>query len=142
MSEPTHTGQLGIAEAMEKLLAGITPKTDAEMRDYNFQERILPQLRMFGFEKRYCQDGLCDTKDERGALQKRVLAKLTNVLLGRGAIVALVGPRGTGKTYIASQYVIDALWAQMDTAVAHWYHYTKLTTIVARLKAFYGDSAM
>jgi DNA replication protein DnaC len=139
MSEPAHTGELGIVEAMEKLLAGIRPKTNAEMRDYNFQERILPQLRMFGFEKRYCQDGLCDTKDERGTLQKRVLAKLTNVLRGRGAIVALVGPRGTGKTYIASQYVIDELWAQMDTAQAHWYHYTKLTTIVARLKAFYGD---
>lgn len=139
MSEPTHTGQLGIAEAMEKLLAGIRPKTDEEMRDYDFTTRIAPLLRQFGFEKRYCQDGLCDTNDERGALQKQVLAKLTKAFHGKGAIVALVGPRGTGKTYIASQYVIDALWAELGTAKASWFHYTKLTTIVAKLKAFYGD---
>lgn len=139
MSEPIHTGELGIVEAVAKMLSGIEPKSDAEMRDYNFKTYIAPKLEMFGFEERYRKDGLCDGPDERCKLQRQKLAKLTNVIHGKGAIVALVGPRGTGKTYIASQFVIDLLWAELHTSKCSWIRYEKLTTIVGRLKAFYGD---
>lgn len=136
---PPHTGELGIVEAVEKLLASIEPKSAEEMRDYDFATYIAPQLARFGFEQRYRRDGLCDGKDERCKWQKDRMVKLTNTLQGKGAIVALVGPRGTGKTYIASQFVIDRLWAEHGTARCTWSHYTKLTTLVAKLKAFYGD---
>jgi len=139
MSEPMHTGELGIIEAVEKMLATIEPKSAKEIRDYDFDTRISPMLARFGFEKRYRVDGLLDGKDRRCQNQKQVLAKLTNTLKGNGAIVALVGPRGTGKTQIAAQYEIDWQWAELGTAKTHWTHYTKLTTIVAKLKAFYGD---
>ena len=136
---PPHTGELGIVEAVAKLLASIEPKTAEQMRYYDFATYIAPQLARFGFEERYRKDGLCDGQDERCKLQRDKLAKLTNTLQGRGAIVALVGPRGTGKTYIASQFVIDRLWAEHGTPRCTWSHYTKLTTLVAKLKAFYGD---
>lgn len=139
MSEPIHTGELGIVEAVAKLLSGIEPKSDAEMRGYNFRTYIAPKLEMFGFEERYRKDGLCDGLDERCELQRQKLAKLTNVIQGKGSIVALVGPRGTGKTYIVSQFVIDRLWSEHGTARCTWSHYAKLTTLVGRLKAFYGD---
>jgi len=139
MSEPIHTGELGIVEAVEKMLATIEPKGAEIMRGYEFKTRICPLLARYGFELRYQVDGLCDGEDSRCVLQKQTLAKLTNSLAGKGAIVALVGPRGTGKTYIASQLVIDRLWAEHGTARCSWFHYTKLTTIVAKLKAFYGD---
>lgn len=136
---PQHTGELGIVEAVEKLLANIEPMSAGESRAYEFNKYIAPNLERFGFEKRYRVDGLLDGEDARCLLQKRVLAKLTNTLQGRGAIVALVGPRGTGKTQIAAQYEIDWQWAERGTARTHWTHYTKLTTVVAKLKAFYGD---
>lgn len=139
MSEPIHTGELGIVEAVEKMLAGIEPKSAEVMRDYDFATYIAPKLATFGFEQRYRRDGLCDGKDERCMLQRDKLAKFTNALQGKGAIVALVGPRGTGKTYIASQFVIDRLWSERGTARCTWSHYAKLTTLVGRLKAFYGD---
>lgn len=139
MSEPIHTGDLGIVEAVEKLLASIEPKSAEAMRDYDFATHIAPQLARFGFEERYRRDGLCDGDDARCELQRQKLAKLTNAIQGRGAIVALVGPRGTGKTYIASQLVIDRLWAELHTPKCSWIRYEKLTTIVGRLKAFYGD---
>lgn len=139
MNEPIHTGELGIIEAVEKLLASIEPKSAEQMRDYDFTAHIAPKLATFGFEQRYRRDGLCDGQDERCKLQRDKLAKLTNTLQGKGAIVALVGPRGTGKTYIASQFVIDRLWSEHGTVRCTWSHYTKLTTLVGRLKAFYGD---
>ena len=139
MNEPIHTGELGIVEAVEKLLATIEPKGAEIMRGYEFKTRICPLLTRYGFELRYQIDGLCDGEDARCGRQKQTLAKLTNALKGKGAIVALVGPRGTGKTYVASQLVIDRLWAELGTAKCSWFHYTKLTTIVAKLKAFYGD---
>lgn len=139
MSESIHTGELGIVEAVEKMLAGIEPKSEAQMRDYDFAAYIAPKLATFGFEQRYRRDGLCDGEDERCELQRQNLAKLTNVIQGKGSIVALVGPRGTGKTYIASQFVIDRLWSEHGTARCTWSHYAKLTTLVGRLKAFYGD---
>ena len=139
MSEPIHTGELGIVEAVEKLLASIEPKSAEEMREHDFKTHIAPKLATFGFEQRYRRDGLCDGQDERCKLQRDKLAKLTNTLQGKGAIVALVGPRGTGKTYIASQFVIDRLWSEHGTPRCTWSHYTKLTTLVGRLKAFYGD---
>lgn len=139
MSEPINTGEIGIVEAVAKMLANIEPKSEAEMRDYNFKTYIAPKLETFGFKERYRRDGLCDGEDERCKLQRDKLAKLTNTLQGKGAIVALVGPRGTGKTYIASQFVIDRLWSEHGTARCTWSHYAKLTTLVGRLKAFYGD---
>ena len=139
MSEPIHTGELGIVEAVEKLLATIEPKGADIMRAYEFKTRICPLLTRYGFEIRYQVDGLCEGDDARCVLQKQTLAKLTNALKGTGAIVALVGPRGTGKTYIASQFVIDRLWSEHGTPRCTWSHYTKLTTLVGRLKAFYGD---
>ena len=139
MNEPIHTGELGIIEAVEKLLASIEPKSAEAMRDYDFATYIAPKMATFGFEQRYRRDGLCDGQDERCKLQRDKLAKLNNTLQGKGAIVALVGPRGTGKTYIASQFVIDRLWTEHGTPRCTWSHYTKLTTLVAKLKAFYGD---
>lgn len=139
MNEPIHNGELGIVEAVEKLLASIEPKSAEQMREYDFKAHIAPKLATFGFEQRYRRDGLCDGQDERCKLQRDKLAKLTNTLQSKGAIVALVGPRGTGKTYIASQFVIDRLWSEHGTPRCTWSHYTKLTTLVGRLKAFYGD---
>ena len=48
MSEPIHTGELGIVEAVEKLLASIEPKSAEQMRDYDFATYIAPQLARFG----------------------------------------------------------------------------------------------
>ena len=52
MKEPIHTGELGIVEAVAKLLASIEPKSETEMRNYNFATYIAPHLEMPGMRQR------------------------------------------------------------------------------------------
>lgn len=129
------------------LLAGLTPATPAQIRANTFAQVVAPRLRDFGFEARYRVDGLLDGPDPRIAEQRAVLAKIQTRFQGVGAIVALVGPRGTGKTSIAAQLAATWLWEDWEIATRPGRHpvphritsYRKLSAIVAKLKGLYGD---
>jgi DNA replication protein DnaC len=123
----------------------VTPP--AEFRAYVFRTEICDRLRGFGFEPRFWADGLLDhtTPKTRESRQAYVLAKTLGYLRGCGAIVALTGDRGVGKTTIAAQLAIRRLWEDWHSRtsggpVLHRItSYRKLTAIVGRLKALYGD---
>ena len=129
-------------------LAKITPAAPEAVRAHTFATVIAPRLQAMGFEERYRVDGLIDGPDPRAAEQRSNLAKVVKRFAGVGAIVALVGPRGTGKTSIAAALAQARLWEDWAAVSAYprqpgafWRltGYYKCTDLVARFKARYGD---
>lgn len=144
-AEPVNADAI-LAE-IRALLGGMKPKTTEEMRAYHFETKIAPRLKDFGFEDRYQRMGLMDGEDPRCGLQRDIMAKVKAKFTNCGAIVALVGPRGTGKTTIAAQIASDRLWEDWQIALApqrcgvpcRVTSYWKACDVVARFKAYYGD---
>jgi DNA replication protein DnaC len=132
---------------LQGMFAGMRPKTTDEMRAHHFRGVIAPRLKDFGFDERYHRLDLLKGGDARCRLQESVLASVKKLCVNTGAIVAMVGPRGTGKTSIAAQLAADRLWEDWQIALAgerkgvpcRVTSYRKLGTLVARLKAHYGD---
>jgi DNA replication protein DnaC len=143
--EPTDTDAMtaGLREMMSKM----TPSSPAQIREYDFKNTIAPRLNDFGFDGRYQKLDLLSGPDPRCRMQESVLAGLRTMFRNRGAIVALVGPRGTGKTSIAAQLAAERLWQDWALACDASVRgnpcrvtlYRKLGELVARLKAYYGD---
>lgn len=137
-------GEAFRAEMAAKLRC-IPPATAEATRANDFATVIAPRLREMGWDGRYVRDALLAGSDPRAAIQREKLATLQQVLGGVGAIMAMVGPRGTGKTTIAAALAADRLWedwaAIQADRKARWRTalYRKTTDIVARLKARYGD---
>lgn len=136
-----------VALAQSLIPAGmpITPKD--VYRAHAFKTDICDRLRGFGFEPRFWVDGLLSNPEpkSRESKQAYMLKTASDFLRNTGAIVALVGDRGLGKTTIAAQIAITRLWEDYDSRtsggpVTHRItSYRKLTAIVSRLKALYGD---
>jgi DNA replication protein DnaC len=137
-------------ELMDELTAAfahLKPKTQEEMRAYHFTTTIAPRLKDFGFCERYQTMDLLNGADPRCALQRETLAKLNQTLTGCGAIVGMIGPRGTGKTTIAAQLAAERLWDDWKIALSPSRNgvpcritsYRKAGDLVARFKAYYGD---
>lgn len=137
-----------------ELLKGITPRSESEIRANDFAQVIAPRLKDFGFVSRYRGDGLLNGPDARSGEQRDVLSRIETRCQNVGAIVAMVGPRGTGKTTIAAALAAKRLWEDWDKAREIQSYttslerrpvprrislYRKLSAVVARFKAFYGD---
>lgn len=132
---------------IRELFGQMKPRTAEEMRAMHFETQIAPRLGDFGFETRYRQMDILSGRDPRCREQESVLARVESKFTNAGAIVALVGPRGTGKTSIAAQLAANRLWEDWRIALAgerkgvpcRITSYRKLGALVARLKAYYGD---
>lgn len=145
-AEPVSDAE--IAALVQSIIpAGMPITPPADFRRYVFATEICERLKAFGFEKRFWQDGLLENPQpkSRESRQAYVLAKTLSYLNNSGAIVALSGDRGLGKTTIAAQIAIMRLWEDWDSrysggSVTHRItSYRKLTAVVGRLKALYGD---
>jgi len=132
---------------LKTLMATMKPRTAEEMEQYDFETRIAPRLKDFGFDERYQKRNLLAGKDERCAKQRAVLAKVNERFKNCGAIVALVGPRGTGKTSIAAELAAERLWQdwraysnpERKGVCCRITSYRKASALIAKFKAYYGD---
>lgn len=119
--------------------------TDAEIDAYFFKNDVVPKLRAGGLDARFCHE----ITEWKCPQQERVFNLCQEKLINNGAIIALVGPRGTGKTTIAAQIMIRrirAFYAYYGVAPEHRKEvprgngrYFKLADLIRDLKPLYAD---
>lgn len=146
--EPEDVGA-GIAQLVKSIIPeGMAVTPPDKYRAYIFKTLICPALKSRGFEERFWQDNLFANvaKGSREAKQKWVMGKVENYLVNTGAIVALVGDRGLGKTTICAQIAIKHLWEDWESSLSdnaittcRTTSYRKLNNIVAKIKGLYAD---
>lgn len=136
-------------QALEALRTRLRPMSDAEWRRHRFAERIAPRMRALGVPARYCQD--LPESGWQCMPQEKVHAFCDTRFTQIGAIVALVGERGVGKTFIAAQLIrkrVDAwmAWHELHEAERPpgpgprgMGRYAKLVDLVSRFKPLYAD---
>lgn len=128
--------------AFRKLAAGVKPMTPKQSEKYNWTNRIAPQLRSLGLEEREVKQ----IADWGCAPQQRAFDLVRALCQRTGAVVALVGERGVGKTTIAAQLMRE----RVEASVARWWdetlpsphdagRYIKLGMLAAQFKPLYAD---
>jgi len=125
-------------EKIEKMIAALPRGTDEQCREYAWKYDVLPRLRGGGWPPRFHKIA---TEWKPGQLE--TLEETKSLLKGNGAIVALIGPRGLGKTTIAAQIAIEAAMDEDEKfqelpwcrIVPYW----KLSEMIARFKPIYAD---
>lgn len=134
----------GIETAVSDMLARMQVMPPEAVKEWEWREKIAPGLQKLGFDSRY------QKKLTLSAPQLAVRSQCGSLLVGCGAIVALVGVRGTGKTSIAADIAIERIcyrqdyYAEADTAkrgkvprALPWYF--KASQLVARYKSLHAD---
>lgn len=136
--EKTEPGRVSYAIELK------TPtRTPEEIAEWEWKYETLPNVVASGIPERY---RVRLARGEWGSVpQERMFYSVRRKLKGNGAIVAMVGKRGTGKTTIAGQLLIDRARMTYDektgaiVKVGEVGAYRKLTGVVAKLKAIYSD---
>ncbi len=121
--------------AMARLLALCPPKTDAEMRQWEWTNTVLPNLVASRLPERFHYE-IHGWKEPK---QYRTLLDCRELLQRNGAIVAMIGERGVGKTTVAAQLIIERAW---NAGLQPWERrppYRKLTDLIAKFKPLYAD---
>lgn len=140
MSEPQSL--VGMAEEVEKMLSRMTPCSDADFRAAQLKQDILPRMAGLGFPDRFRNEIV----DWRCKPQEDVFRLCMDTCQENGAIVALAGIRGAGKTTIAAQMAIvrarnwlDHYREQKKGRPLGMPHYVKAVDLIARYKSIYAD---
>lgn len=136
----------GIEAAMQAMLSKARRLDPAQSRRQRFETMIAPRMGAIGFPPRYRLDPPAWNCPPQEKVFRFCRGKFTEI----GSIVALVGERGVGKTFIAAQLCRE----RIDTWLA--YHeaepaerpaaiplsmgrYLKLTDLIAMFKPLYAD---
>lgn len=116
------------------------PVPAAEYRAHVMETQIFSALERWGFEERFRREMKLDHR------QRKVFSSMKAKLRGVGAIVALVGERGLGKTTLAAQFAIETAWKNHEEAIKAegpraFRHviYRKCAKIVTRYKPLFAD---
>lgn len=123
-----------LAEQIEELQRNFVPKTDEEVERWTWENEIIPHLRASQLPERFWFRAK-EWKTDQKATYNDAKALLTGV----GAIVALVGDRGMGKTTIAAQLIIDRA---LNESLLPWHRrppYRKLSKLIAYFKPIFSD---
>lgn len=134
-----------VFEEITKLMQGMTPATPEACHAQTIRDSIAPRMAASKIPLRYqCEIDFIPA-------QFAVVKGCGRLLFRRkGAIVALVGPRGTGKTSIAThivrelyledhQSIYDKCEGRREAILRRHCRYFKLSEIVGRLKPLYAD---
>jgi len=105
------------------------------------KEVIFPTVGRWGFDERF-QRTLVLTPE-----QIEIYDAVKSKLRGKGAIIALLGERGLGKTSIAARIALDQAWRNYESSLqevgrpvlAGTVIYRKAARIVARYKPLFAD---
>lgn len=128
-----------ITTAVEKLLEGKTPTPEPDHRKHLLETQIFPMIEKWGFEREFHQE-LSDLHPK----QKAVLDATEERMKGKGAIVALVGERGLGKTSITAQFAIKTAWKNYlsgldGSGFRRHVIYRKCAKVVTKYKPLFAD---
>ena len=121
-AQPAAANGEDIEAAVAAMLAKITPATAAQVADHREKTRVQPWLRECGFRAEHLAP-LPAPSDQRGREQAAALAKVrARLALHPNAIIALVGPRGTGKTQMAAEIARDYIGRSLasEDALRDW----------------------
>ena len=136
----------GIEGAFSRMLAGVRKLTPAQARQSRFETMIAPRMGAIGFPARYRVNLEAWNCQPQEATFQFCRGKFTEV----GSIVALVGGRGVGKTFIAAQLCRERIdrWLSYyeqqpadrpSKAPMRMGRYVKLTDLIAMFKPLYAD---
>lgn len=123
---------------VEAVLKKVNPVPPADYRRHIADTKIVETMRGWGFGERFQREQKMDGK--QAATFRNMQSKLT----GCGAIVALVGERGLGKTTLAAQFALEHAWANYEGSltggcVMPFVIYRKCQRIISRFKPLYAD---
>jgi len=112
-----------------------------QLREYAWKHQLSEKLELSRIPSRYRYE-----VKEWNPAQKGVFNICKTAFTGTGAIIALVGERGTGKTTLAAQLIINRLWEDWERLESGevaflWRNvpYRKMSDLIARFKPLYGD---
>lgn len=135
---------LGIEAAFAGLLSRSKVMTPEEESLWQWRKEVVPRLAACGFDQRFHRELSLNGP------QAAARAQCDALLIGCGAIVALVGIRGTGKTSIATAIAIERIryWINwhgqperelrgpVPRAIPRYF---KAATLVGRYKSLHAD---
>lgn len=130
-----------VLRALHGLQAQAPRRTEQELRANTLRGEIFPKLERWGFPSRY----QTEIGDWRCEPQRRVFQECRRRMCGIGAVVALIGERGAGKTTIAAQMALALAWEEHRAIYAgepvrlRAFFYRKVTDLVRRLKPLYAN---
>jgi DNA replication protein DnaC len=133
-SEPPSSPLSELPKLVGQMLSRITPTPSAEIDAYVWRTEVREHLRASQLPERFWFE-----IKKWHPRQKRAFEVCQERLTRVGAIVALVGLRGTGKTSIDSQLVIDRA---RNESLQPWERrppYRKAITLISKLKPIYSD---
>lgn len=141
MSEPHPLNPTVTQDCVKQWLAGKKPTDPVAYRAHIRDTYVFPMIGRWGFEKRFQQEIAV-----LSPAQEIVYGKMTRRLKSVGAIVALVGERGLGKTTLAARFAIETAWRNhaesiKETGARYMPHviYKKAAKIITRYKSLYAD---
>lgn len=123
-----------ITEQFDKMIAALPRRTEQECREWSWKYEIKPRLAKSGLPPRFWF-----MADKWKPAQKETYREVQSLLKGIGAIIALVGERGVGKTTIAGQLILERA---IDETLEPWKRispYRKLAEMIATFKPIYAD---
>lgn len=135
---PDAIDPTAIAEAM---LAGKTPTPHEDYREHVLKSYIYPEIFRWGFEPRFHHERRTSFHPKQEKAYQVMGGKLAQV----GAIVALVGIRGVGKTTLTAELAIETAWRnyRISRAIMPGSYaqviYKKCTRLISRFKPLFAD---
>ena len=138
---PAIDPENALATMLERLQKSDRIATPEAVEKWTLQHVLFPQLKRWGFESRF--------RVEIAAWncpgQEAAFGECRRLLQGVGAVVALVGVRGAGKTTIGAQLALEIARRNHLAAESAQPHtpatcsYAKLSALAASFKPLYSD---
>lgn len=123
-----------IAAQFQKLIDAMPRRTEQECREWSWKYEIKPRLKRTGLPPRFWF-----MADKWKPAQEETYREVQGLLKGCGAIIALVGQRGVGKTTIAGQLIMERVIDETRLPQHRISPYRKLSELIATFKPIYAD---
>lgn len=132
--DDSSTGLAALPAAIAWMKELQPARTDDEIRVWEWQNTILENLKDSQLPSRFHYE-----VEQWEPKQRAKFDECRGLLQRKGAIIALIGDRGVGKTTVAAQLIIERAW---NPGLQPWERrppYRKLTDLIATYKLLYSD---